>query len=1082
MATDSSPSNLRGFGLPVGFTPSHLWDAESIYTQAGPQPGVPVPQGTYDLRLSSSGEQSASKALRILTQRAGNPGPDGASFVWKESTDTNYRGRDIQQISGFETLEFTTSAALKASDPDAITLADGTVLVARQKLIGGAYKVRVTYKAPSATSWTTVDAHTQTSVPTDGYHPAMTLLPDASILLAFWVYDAKADEAQLKTMRSTDDGVTWSTVSSFALDTPLDIQSTSGAGNAGFEAMRLRMSEANGQILIVARHKANNSSLSKRYGYIQAVSVDGGGRFVTVEDDTPTAYIWGAHSVVTVSGQFYLMVVTAGATLSGMRLSSGFEKITTARTAGFIDIAQSFDLQEDEGSAWVDDDGTIWFIGEETSSGQSMFMIQSVDDGDSFRFVGAGSSSSAAGSEWFNSGDSDVHPVDFVGTSSAGRQVIACSWDSDTATEGANSVGIIYLGGYSTITLPGVKTYASSDERTAWSHTWLPFDVPDHISSGPWTATGAGTDSLASGALNLSTSSNTIYYEANPTTTIAQGIIVRASLTVAGGGAVGTKQISLAIRTADSTNDYEAHLNFAAGSFRMIDANGSQIGTDKSAAPPNAGIEVIVAITSGKFSCWFRVKSSASDREWTAALTNHSLIDSSTLTNNLVQFGNVATSTSESDWTELHYIAGQSLSPDLGAGFTNPDDLFGRDYAGRGRATWVDDGVRITATDGAGREGESYHIDTRYRYPIDRIFWSESTTPRVGWRSTADNTATLIPLLMNPDEGTPGTNSQHILGDILILHMSGINFANFTIEYYSSAAWNVAATIDLALTGGTWNAVRANNTITLPLSGSNTSKVHLFQNELKGGTAKIGSSLYRITRNSEGLLAAGAAHKRIEVEVEGTAGGTESGALELWPDSVTVAINLLGVQGSAWGVRIAAEHTVDNDYRIGQLLLGRGYFTGYQYARGRVLTYEPNTPTTISPDGVLRGRQLGPGGRILRFAWTDMVDGTTLFGTTTDPNYITGSTSSGALPVGVRQDVPGSLQGMFREIGQNNPFIYLPRIPRSTSGPTDIITLNRRHQHLAATLTTPIEVEHVLGDEDQTEALRVASITAREIR
>ena len=239
MATDSSPSNLRGFGLPVGFTPSHLWDAESIYTQAGPQPGVPVPQGTYDLRLSSSGEQSASKALRILTQRAGNPGPDGASFVWKESTDTNYRGRDIQQISGFETLEFTTSAALKASDPDAITLADGTVLVARQKLIGGAYKVRVTYKAPSATSWTTVDAHTQTSVPTDGYHPAMTLLPDASILLAFWVYDAKADEAQLKTMRSTDDGVTWSTVSSFALDTPLDIQSTSGAGNAGFEAMRL---------------------------------------------------------------------------------------------------------------------------------------------------------------------------------------------------------------------------------------------------------------------------------------------------------------------------------------------------------------------------------------------------------------------------------------------------------------------------------------------------------------------------------------------------------------------------------------------------------------------------------------------------------------------------------------------------------------------------------------------------------------------------------------------------------------------------------------------------------------------------
>ena len=84
--------------------------------------------------------------------------------------------------------------------------------------------------------------------------------------------------------------------------------------------------------------------------------------------------------------------------------------------------------------------------------------------------------------------------------------------------------------------------------------------------------------------------------------------------------------------------------------------------------------------------------------------------------------------------------------------------------------------------------------------------------------------------------------------------------------------------------------------------------------------------------------------------------------------------------------------------------------------------------------------------------------------------------------MGVRQDVGGSLEGMFREVGQHQPFVYLPRVPRSTSSGTDVVVLSRRHQHMAMTLTSPIELESVVGAEDETEAFRVASITAREIR
>ena len=1085
MGTDKTPDNLRGFGLPLGLTPDNLWTAQATYTQAGPQPGVPVPQGAYTLTLDSSGTQSADKKLRIQTQRAGNPGPDGGGFVWKEDGDTYWRGRDIQQISGWGTLNFSTSGVTNSSDPDALTLADGTVLVAIQQNAALNFAVRVYRRSPSAAVWTSVQAYTQTTAPTDGYHPALCLMPDGSVLLAFWVYDTSALEAQIQVMRSTDDGATFTTISTYALDTPLDTQSSPGAGNDGSEARRIRMSEANGQVLLLANYKVNDTGASQRLGYLQAVSIDGGGRFVTVENNRPDVFIPGVPSVLTVDGQFYVMMATTNAALSGMKLSSGFEKISAAYTAGFISVTSGFNVDSGEGSGWVDDDGTIWFLGLSSSSTTPLFMIQSIDGGDTFRMVGNGAAGTAVGAEWFLSGDAGVHPVDFVGTSSAGRHVVACDFDADVSSYAGNSTVILYLGGYTTVTLPGVQTYSGSHQRLGWSQTWVPFDKPDDISSGPWTLAGTDTATLnVIGALNINTSSQQTCYDANPAGSVADGCVVRFSLTAVSGGSTSGMARGVKLRLADGTNDYEVALRISTTAMRLVDVNsGANLG-EVSTIAPSAGIDVLIAMTDGNVSMFYRARSNAADRVWTVGPTSTSLQNNtgSPDSNNLISWGHCSSGTAESNWYEMHYRTDQSYSPDLSAGMTNPGDLFARDYAGRGRATYVSDGVRITAIDGAAREGETYHIDTRYQYAVDRMFFSESQTPRVGWRSTADNASYLIPLLMNPTEGSPGTNQQDLLGDMLVLHLGGINFSDFTLEYWSGGSWNVKATIDTKIQGGTWNATRNNNTITLPTSGSNTTTEYLYQNECTGWTAKLAANLYKITRNSAGVMGAGTSFKRPVFEVKATTGGTETGQLELWPDSVTVAVNLAGVQASAWAIRVTAQHTYDDDYRIGHLMLGRGYFTGYQYARGRVLTYEPNTPTSVSPDGVLRGRQVGPGGRLLRFAWTDPVDASDTYGTATSPDYLTGSTTGGSLPVGTRQDVAGSIEGMFRELGQYSPFVYLPSVPRSTSTGTDTIVLNRRHQHMAMTLTSPVEIESVLGDEDSSEAFRVASITAREIR
>ena len=65
MGSDVSPDDLRGFGLPLRLSTENLWTAQAGYTQAGPQAGVPQPQGDYDLRLASSGAQAADKQLRV---------------------------------------------------------------------------------------------------------------------------------------------------------------------------------------------------------------------------------------------------------------------------------------------------------------------------------------------------------------------------------------------------------------------------------------------------------------------------------------------------------------------------------------------------------------------------------------------------------------------------------------------------------------------------------------------------------------------------------------------------------------------------------------------------------------------------------------------------------------------------------------------------------------------------------------------------------------------------------------------------------------------------------------------------------
>ena len=129
-----------------------------------------------------------------------------------------------------------------------------------------------------------------------------------------------------------------------------------------------------------------------------------------------------------------------------------------------------------------------------------------------------------------------------------------------------------FLGGPTTVTLPGKIAYPAPYQRSGWTESYLPFELPANISS--LTTAGAGTDTIdTDGLLNRSTSSNVKTSYFGNTSTVAQGIIVRMGITVVSGGSLTADNIVMKLRTADGSNDYEVVVRFTRTALRMYDNN-----------------------------------------------------------------------------------------------------------------------------------------------------------------------------------------------------------------------------------------------------------------------------------------------------------------------------------------------------------------------------------------------------------------------------------------------------------------------------------------------------------------------------
>ena len=1114
MASDVSKDQFRGLLIPDPRL-SSIWAGESSFNQADPQPGIPAAQGSYDLSLTASGTQAASGQMRIRSQAPGHPGKTGpGSFVWKNEGDANWRGNDVPNlITNYQSVIYTDGSGVTQSaiNPSVVCMDDQTIVCAFHRQTASAHQVRVRVMSPTSTTFGSgITVYSQSGSPSaalnSSYSPQLVKLPGDRLLLYYLA--AQDGKGMIRAYQSADKGSTWTLAASSVLEEPVDVGTTTGAGRTDFQLRYIRAAYGGGQVLLMLAVDSNNTDYANRKLYIQYASDSAGLRFQKVEDgpfsaspgdtvpermnDLDLVYQGDAFKIATQNA-----IASGAEYVSILRLGSAFQKVTSATVSQTTTINYSA-LSGRRICMTVSDEGRIYVytIGQQKSGSNPLYGCcwVSSDDGSTIEDLGRQSLIPDNGSEigptgiWWSGGNVS-YPDNMATCFARGRVVMMCNHVANPGNED-NSLHFLTLGGSSTVTMPTVPGYYVDTGLGSWVETWLPFDLPGDTTT--WTATVTGTQTLADGQVQLSTGAGQdAYYSANLTSAVyTAGYIVRASL-ICTSGNLANDACSIRLRLADGADDYDVSVRFSSAGFRVYDNNGSsQVGSDVVLTMSNEHEFIIAMIggstgnNDGKIQIWYRPKNSASDRSWVKSTSGSSLTDdqAGAAGTSYVQWGH-DNQLASSKWTEFHVCRATQTGGTNIVDQANPGDLWAKPYAPAGYRSYVDAGLFITAHDGPARLADEYNIDTRYGYAIDRIFFSESQTPRVKWRST-DQTQQTIALAL--DSGLLGTADSEPGNDVIALALLGINWKTGELQGYDAGttSWTTIATIDAADGLGSLGWVRNGNTVQ-PGGGSAGSQ-YLQTAEFEGGTFGLqdgtGTDLRKIVTNTPGKWSGSTTQKLPTVILDGVAGSDRSsGSLGyiMAPNLVIVA-KLNGSRFAGYRIKIDAQSTVDGYFTIGQALIGWVSAFGRQYSRGRILETTANSSVTTRTDGTTTSKSFGPAARNAQISWTDGIDVSQIQGSSPDPDYIKGSADGSAEPIASPADVPYQIEGIVRQLdGPDKAVIYLPGIAKSGN----TITLNRRQQFIAGRLTSPARLESVLGDEgtDPGEIFRVATVNIQEI-
>jgi hypothetical protein len=1123
MGSDKSADRYRGLLIPdPRVTPASLWEAQSSYSETGPRPDVPTLSSTSPsaLTLDAAGEVYASqegKDLRVRAQVSGMPGASAnpAGFVWKNEGDALFRGWDSPNaISGWESVVWTDGGGIPVGTytPHAITLPDDSLLVAyRSNTAGPTNEVTVQKRTPTTGAWTSA-----TAIPGAGLagnlNPCLLLLPSGRVLLFAWI--SGADSANVQVYYSDDDGVTWALATESALPEDILFASSSAVGTK-FEIGRLRAAYFSGSVVLVAGLVYDAAPATYADTFQQYGSTDLGLSFSKVGEPWDGGFgvgdsrTGGFQDLVAVAAGLRLFYITPiGNDFNYRTIGSPFDAFETAEeeepTLTLGDLASSagtpIEFTGGDLAVWKDPSGSFFAAVRLFDHDNALTVIESHDGGDKWAELGASNFASVSGTVW-NTDDAATYPRAFTATSQGGRGVLLHNWTATPGNED-NSLGAMYLGGYSSLTFPPLTTLRAFDKIAGWDFNYLPFDLPSDIG---WALTGGGSAALGGGRLELHSTgvANSAYYSRNPTGTIAEGMLFKISLTVTAAGSWAADHIAARLRLADGANDYDVSIRFSTGpgtlGYRVRDQNGATtVGT--SVVDTALGVDVAVGLEAGEVRTWYRLRGMGPDREWIAGAGGAIATDAATpAANHMVRFGRLSPAAlAACDIYEVHYTTGSDSGYSLagvsgkrwGEDPMNPDDLAPRAYPAGSSFSPVAGGITLSTIDGPAVRPDEHSVKTRYRYAVERMLpgSDEAPSPRIRWRSK-DETEQTIALGLNP-AALLSTEDAYLGNDAIGVALLGVNFKTAILQGYAtgSATWSDLATLDAAEALAPLAWTRKGGTVRATSGGTNNSEPYFQKHELEGGSFVFDGAgartIRRISTNTAGAWASNlSVNRNAEILVEDATGteGASDTAGEIWTPHIGAVVDIKNAQYSAYRLKIpGAQGTVEGFYEVGSFVVGPMFIFGDSYSWGRGVSLDPNVELSESRDWTTRAKTLSPARRAVEFGWTDGVDETGLDSVTSSPNYTRTTTTPAGLPTASKGEVIRQLEGHIRALGSEKPVVYFPRIDKSTTPANDVRLYNRRAEFVFGRIIGGIRRDTVLGDELTSELVRASKVVIRE--
>lgn len=1096
----------------------------STLTQQGPRPGVPTPARRTPLELEASGEQEANTTFTLQLHKGGWPGidQDSATYVWHDGGDW-YGWDEVTNMTAWESLwwlDGSNPAESASFDPAVCVLPDGTALVAVQVQNNtvGDDEIKVRARAPGSTTWgSAVTVYRQSGGYSTGRaaHPCLVPIDQTGRVLLFHFVELDSGDMQVRMQVSTDKGATWAVGSRWVLPLVYPYEAPSLLPTAlhysNWTRLRGAYNPVTGQICLVMGVRSSSIAVGAnevRDSVHQFASIDLGHSFTRIANPGVssvgqgwpdiiahgTGFIFGCCQADPGSSEWESRVYRLPSAFSSWTdqsetwLGAGATQpdgCTSAPNTDFDAFGTGYYMDDGDFALVASPNGTLYALGRGVGLSHGLFVSRSTDDGVTWDLMGQ-SAWYAYASPVFYSGDASTYLRQFALAWLDTRAIMATQWSASPGNED-NSVGIAYLGGPATVTMPAMSQVYDPEQRVGWEEHYLPIDLPQDTT---WTRVGgsAGTTTLVGGACRVTTAAQQELFSRTVAGTVTEGVIDRFTCDVSSGGSMLSDVVVADYRVADSTNEFMVKLRLNATELRVIDAHGSSGSGTVLASKTiggNTGLEVKVALrgdaTSGSMvgtvTVWARQQSTAPARSWTLVAESTTLVDASSYTtaaaSNRIRWGHAAGSTATSTWGLRPHCsdewAGEHLTPTP----TYPDDL----NAPKLPAIAVDMGssqrTLVRARGGPGTAGDSWSWSTRYEFPITAVVPDPAVGLDETWRSIDTSAQVVLYVDMHPALSVPLLPGS----DTLFLGVIGGNWRTGLWEvwdgssYSTLATLNASAGLDLAYTRHGDGVVA---------SGSGGSSPYLFDHEAQGWQFDLGSNKIRRVQQLIGGRW-GTSGRVAQLILDGMDGSEpSSGTGYLIPDRWATLASLQGARYTRHRITIDVQDTVDGFFELGKLVLGYAVPFGQVYSWGRVLTTQANVSVSDSEAGTRRSRVLGPPGRLLEFGWTDGNDLSAVHAPAMDPDWVKGTTASGAQALASVQDTPLSFEGLWRLV--NGPSGLVGLAPRVDIVASPTTTINRRDQLIWGRWEGDIRIESVQGEEHRDEVVRLARAVLREER